>query len=69
MDGLECIIVLFYIHDQNYFVDEMGQPVYNLFDYITPGELQVFKSEWEDMFILRADKSYVEIIAPDYLEY
>lgn len=65
----ECVIVLYYYREDNYFTDENGAIIYDLFRYITPSELFIFKQENEDLFIQRPDGTYIEIIAPDYLPY
>ena len=63
------IIALFYYDDDNCFVDENGCIVYNLFDYVTPNELLIFKQEREDLFITKPDGKYIEIIYPEYLPF
>lgn len=64
-----CVIVLFYDHENNYFIDETGSIIYELFKYITPNELLLFKQVNEDLFILRPNGDYIEMIAPEYLPY
>ena len=64
-----CVIVMFYDYENNYFVDENGCIIYELFKYITPNELLLFKQMNEDLFILRPNGDYIEMIAPEYLPY
>lgn len=64
-----CVIVMFYDHENNYFVDENGFIIYELFKYITPSELLTFKTTNEDLFILRSNGDYIVLTAPDYLPY
>lgn len=64
-----CVIVMFYDYENNYFVDETGTIIYELFKYITPNELLLFKQMNEDLFILRPNGDYIEMIAPEYLPY
>ena len=64
-----CVMVMFYDYENNYFVDENGFVIYELFRYITPSELLTFKTTNEDLFILRSNGDYIEMIAPDYLPY
>ena len=63
------VIVMFYDYENNYFVDETGTIIYELFKYITPNELLLFKQINEDLFILRPNGDYIEMIAPEYLPY
>ena len=65
----ECAIALFYDADGNYFFDSMGDIVYNLFDYITPNDLIVFKSMYEDLCIIKPHGVYVEMFYPDNIPY
>lgn len=64
-----CVIVMFYDYENNYFVDDTGTIIYDLFKYITPNELLLFKQMNEDLFILRPNGDYIEVIAPEYLPY
>lgn len=64
-----CVIVMFYDYENNYFIDENGFIIYELFKYITPNELLQFKQTNEDLFLLRPNGDYIEMIAPDYLPY
>jgi len=64
-----CVIVMFYDYENNYFIDENGFIIYELFRYITPNELLLFKQTNEDLFLLRPNGDYIEMIAPDYLPY
>lgn len=64
-----CVIVMFYDYENNYFIDENGFIIYELFKYITPNELLQFKQTNEDLFILRPNGDYIEMIAPEYLPY
>lgn len=64
-----CVIVMFYDYENNYFIDENGFIIYELFRYITPNELLQFKQTNEDLFLLRPNGDYIEMIAPDYLPY
>ena len=64
-----CVIVMLYDHENNYFIDETGYIIYELFKYITPNELLLFKQMNEDLFILRPNGDYIEMIAPEYLPY
>lgn len=37
------VIYLFYYEDENFFTDEYGEIIYNMFDMITPQDLFMFK--------------------------
>lgn len=41
--SLEEEVWLFYDEEHNYFLNENGQIITNIFDYITPGDLLMFK--------------------------
>ncbi len=64
------IIELYYCKDENYFIDEDGNIIYDIFSYITPNELLFFKMSDMDLLIdkndhmveLIHDDSFVEII-------
>lgn len=62
-------MMMFYFAEENHFVDENGFIIYNLFDYVSPNELKIFKMEDEDMFFIRPDGSHVYMIFPDFIPY
>lgn len=62
-----CLIVMYYDFDDNIFYDENGYPIFDLFEYITPNELYLFKKTREDYFALRPNGDYVEMIYPEYV--
>ena len=66
---MEGIITMHYDFEKNCFIDEMGETIYNIFDYITPNELFIFREEKEDLFIIKPNGGYVEIIFPEDIPY
>lgn len=58
---------IFYDADNNWFVDEDGYIIYDLFSIITPNDLFLFRYKQEYMLVpYRADKKMgVEIFFPD----
>ncbi len=61
----DYIVYLFYDYENNYFLDERGFIVYDIFRYITPNELIVFKHFNEDTRIERPNGDIIELIASD----
>jgi hypothetical protein len=51
--------------DQNIFIDCGGYIVYNIFEYITPSDLMLFKHRKEYMLVERRCGGFVELIWPD----
>lgn len=42
-----CDLYLFYYEDENIFVDEYNEIVWDIFYLITPGDMLLFKSNWD----------------------
>lgn len=42
-----CSIYLYYYEDENIFVDEYGEIVWDIFYLITPSDMLLFKSDWD----------------------
>ncbi|HZJ76714.1 MAG TPA: hypothetical protein VFC70_03290 [Oscillospiraceae bacterium] len=61
----DYVMYLYYDYEKNYFLDEMGFVVYDIFRYITPNELMVFKYYNEDIRIERSNGDIIELIASD----
>jgi len=47
----DILIRLYYDSKDNVFYDEDGFVVFNIFDYITPTDLYLFKNSIYDMFV------------------
>lgn len=57
-------ITLFYDTERNYFVDEYGWPVYDIFKYMTPNQLLLFKHNQRSIRILADNHTVYEIVHP-----
>ena len=60
-----CLMALYYYPEENYFTDEDGYVVYDIFSYITPNELTWFLHNKESLCFIRADGYFIEV---NYLE-
>ena len=56
------IVTLYYDPDQNLFEDEFGFVMYNIFAFISPTELMMFKDAGEDMRFHGLNRRTVELI-------
>ena len=56
-----CLMVLYYYPDENYFTDEDGYVVYDIFSYITPNELMWFLHGKESVCFIRANSCFIEV--------
>jgi hypothetical protein len=54
-----------YYIEENCFTDCDGFIVYNIFEYIRPSDLFLFKFKKEYMLIERPDSGFVELMYPD----
>lgn len=59
------LAVLYYYPEENCFRDEDGYTIYDVFKYLTPGELTMFKREKDSYFLLYGKLGLVELL---YLE-
>lgn len=41
-----CSYYIYYYEDENIFMDECGEVVYDLFTVITPSDLKLFQYDW-----------------------
>lgn len=48
-------VTLFYILDENYFVDERGFVLYDIFRILTPDQLIIFKKNHKPIYIPDAE--------------
>lgn len=57
-------VYLYYYEDENIFVDDDGHIVYDIFKYITPQNLYLFKKDQAvNLFpMLRSPRNYCEIV-------
>lgn len=67
-------MTIFYDSERNVFMDEGGYIVYNIYDYVTPNQLFIFREKQDDMFFKNySDRMesmvYVELIYPEYIPY
>lgn len=46
------VVPLVYYEEENICYDEFGMPVFNLYDYIRPGEYRLFKEQKEDVVLI-----------------
>jgi len=59
-------VVFFYYEEQNLMFDEDGFPVFNIFEYITPNEFFIFKTNKEYMIIIEPNRPVIELIYPEH---
>jgi hypothetical protein len=59
------IKLLFYDIENNIMIDEDGRPVFDIFKFISPGVLFLFKQNKENMMVMIDVNNYVELIYPD----
>ena len=58
-------ICLFYIPEENIFIDEDGIPVFNIFDYVPPWFIDEFKDKKEEVMVYeRSRTECVEVYYP-----
>lgn len=64
-------MTLYYMKDDNMFMDGEGFIIYDLFEIITPNDLYMFRKDREDMIVKHATiKGYwVEILWPEENDY
>lgn len=65
---VEEVIGLFYDKEANKFIDEGGFIVWNIFDYVTPTDLLMFRQDKEYMLVPRhgsGGKVLVELFYPE----
>jgi hypothetical protein len=63
---MDVITSLFYYLDENFFIDEDGFPIiYDLFKYVSPDELEIFRRNKETWYIPRGNLGLIELIYPD----
>lgn len=55
---------LFYIEEENVFVDEDGGIVYNIFDFVPPAVLQEFKEEHVTKIYQKTRTDIIELYYP-----
>lgn len=62
-------LALYYDGDSNRFIEgDFGTVVYNMYNYVTPNQILLFKKEKGIMIFPDVTNSYlVELIYPDYL--
>lgn len=53
---------LYYNKDTNTITDDMGDLVFNIFDYVTPNELLIFKLKRQDILANSRYGQLVELI-------
>jgi hypothetical protein len=56
---------LFYLLEDNVFVNEFGIVVFNIFDYITPNELMLFKATKEYTQIPSRNGFMIELLCQE----
>ena len=66
------IMALFYFEHENYMIDADGCIVYDIFNYITPSQLRLFKERKEWMIVQGVDGDPIELVyseSPGVYEY
>ena len=62
----ESCIGFFYDIETNHFIDEDGFPVWDIYDYISPKELYLFRRDKEYTIIYNWQKKmYIELFYPE----
>lgn len=56
------VTVLYYYPEENYFTDEDGFVIYDIFQYISPWELALFKEYRESCYIDHGRFGIVELV-------
>lgn len=65
----DIIQTMYYDKEQNVFMDADGFVIFNLFTYITPNDLMLFKRNKEDMEVLSVSGEYfIELVYPEHEE-
>jgi hypothetical protein len=64
LDGDENL--LFYDDVRNVMIDCGGFIVWNIFDYISPNDLYLFKTHKEDMVVVNNSGQRIELIWPEH---
>lgn len=62
---MDDICTLYYDVKNNYMIDDSGSIVYNIYKYITPKQLFLFKKNQEDTIILSGSNIPTELIYPN----
>lgn len=62
------IVTFYYDDEQNLMMDSEGYAMFNIFAYIRPHDLDLFKKNRDDMRVLGKDGQIVELIYPRYEE-
>lgn len=66
-EEFDVIVTLFYDPYRNLFEDKDGYIIYNILDYVTPGELRLFKDETKTRYfphIFNGVIGFIEFIHP-----
>lgn len=58
---MEDTTALFYYEEDNYFVDEGGYIIYNIFSYISPSQLLLFKKHRTYMCVATPKGDVIEL--------
>lgn len=58
---MEDALALFYYEEDNYFVDEYGNVIYNIFSYISPSQLFLFKKGRTYMCVATPNGEIIEL--------
>jgi hypothetical protein len=71
MDHNKETKTFYYFEEDNHIVDENGQIVYDIFRYITPSQLYLFKKDYRHNYfnMVGNNSIFVEIIPNDHYEY
>jgi 4-amino-4-deoxy-L-arabinose transferase-like glycosyltransferase len=60
---------IFYDEKDNFYVDDCGYVIPNIYSIIEPNIIYLFRSKKEDMFVYSAHGEYIELIYEPEYEY